>query len=34
VTVAAGRSPFRVVDLIAMGELLDGPRDRDDALAL
>jgi hypothetical protein len=26
VTVAAGRSPFRVADLVALGELVDGLR--------
>jgi hypothetical protein len=26
VTVAAGRCPFRVVDLLALGEILDGLR--------
>jgi Family of unknown function (DUF5372) len=34
VTVAAGRSPFRVVDLIALSELLDGPCLADDAPVL
>jgi hypothetical protein len=30
VTVAAGRSPFRVADLVALGELLDGLRQPSD----
>jgi Family of unknown function (DUF5372) len=34
VTVAAGRSPFRVVDLIALSEWLDGPCLADDAPVL
>lgn len=34
VTVAAGRSPFRVVDLLALGELLDGPAPSASASAL
>ena len=30
VTVASGRSPFRVADLVALGELVDGSHRRPD----
>ena len=33
VTVAAGRSPFRVADLLALAELIDGLRGRTQAAA-
>ena len=34
VTVAAGRSPFRVPDLVTLGELLDGLRQPSDSREL